>query len=104
MSVATLLPTATSGFAVLADPLETLRGRVLGQIITANSAAYDEARALPYITVDRRPLAIIRVATAGDVATTVNFARERGLSLTVRNGGHSLSCFSVVDNAIVVDI
>jgi FAD/FMN-containing dehydrogenase len=76
---------------------------VLGEIITRDDSRYEDARRLPNITADRRPLAIVNVATAEDVATTVRIAREAGLRLSVRSGGHSLGHFSVENDAVVVD-
>lgn len=61
--------------------LEALRAQLTGQLITADSAAFDVARKVVYITVDRRPLAIIRAATTADIAAAVRFAGERGLPL-----------------------
>ena len=97
------LALATSA-PVTADPIVELRGRILGEIITADSSEFEAARKLPSITADRRPLAIVRVKTAEDVAATVLFARERKLPLAVRSGGHSIAHLSVIDDAVVVDL
>jgi FAD/FMN-containing dehydrogenase len=96
--------TPTRGPAPLGDQFQALRSRLSGQIITAASADFDKARTVININVDRRPLAMVRVATAQDVAETVRFARDRGLPLAVRSGGHSLAQYSVIDDAIVVDL
>lgn len=71
-------------------PLEVLRSQLVGQLLTTESEEYDQARKTQFITVDRRPLAIVRPAEAEDVAAAVNFAREREFPLSVRSGGHSL--------------
>src|SRR5690606_36019636 len=100
-----IFPLALSTSApVTADPTVELRGRILGEIITADSSEFEAARKLPSITADRRPLAIVRVKTAEDVAATVLFARERKLPLAVRSGGHSIAHLSVIDDAVVVDL
>jgi FAD/FMN-containing dehydrogenase len=98
-----MLP-STSSLAVkpAVGPLERLRSRLAGQLVTVDSAEYDEARQTLY-TKDRYPLAVVRVANAQDVAATVDFAQESGLPLSVRSGGHSLAHLSVIDGAIVVD-
>src|SRR5262245_61790166 len=95
---------AARTFASVEDQLEALRSRLVGQLITAASADFDAARKVLYITIDRRPLAIVRAANALDVAETVRFARDRALPLAVRSGGHSLAHYSVIDDAIVVDL
>jgi len=86
------------------DRMDALRSRLKGQLLTLGSAAYDEARRTIYIHVDRYPLAIVRAADAGDVAAAVDYARNHGLPLAVRSGGHSLAQLSVVDGALVVDL
>jgi FAD/FMN-containing dehydrogenase len=88
---------------LVTDVFAELRSDLTGQLITADSADYDAARSTVNITVNRRPLVIARVADAADVAATVNFARERGLPLAVRSGGHSVARYSVIDDAVVVD-
>lgn len=89
---------------VPSDPLKALRTRLNGQLITATDADYNAARKVIYITVDRRPLAIVRPANAQDVAEAVKYARDHALPLAVRSGGHSLAHHSVIDNALVVDL
>jgi hypothetical protein len=84
--------------------LDTLGSQLSGDILTADSADFDEARSTLYITMDRRPLAIVRAANADDVAATISFARDRTIPLSVRSGGHSLAHHSVIDDAIVIDL
>jgi FAD/FMN-containing dehydrogenase len=94
----------TLTFVPATDRLESLRSRLTGTLITPESAEYDAARRVPYITVDRRPLAIVRAATTEDVAEAVRFARVHNLPLAVRSGGHSLAYHSMIDDAVVVDL
>jgi FAD/FMN-containing dehydrogenase len=84
--------------------LEALRSRIAGEVITAESPAFDGARNATFLTVDRRPLAIVRPASDFDIAAAIDVARDRGLPLAVRSGGHSLGTFSMVDGGIVVDL
>jgi FAD/FMN-containing dehydrogenase len=96
--------TRTHSFVSADDELHALRSRLAGRLITAASADFDAARKVLYITIDRRPLAIVQAANVQDVLETVRFARDRGLPLAVRSGGHSLAHYSVIDDAIVVDL
>jgi FAD/FMN-containing dehydrogenase len=84
--------------------LEELRTQLTGRLITAEHAEFDAARNVVYITVDRRPMAIVRATTTADFAAAVRFAAKRGLPLAVRSGGHSLAYYGVVDDALVVDL
>jgi FAD/FMN-containing dehydrogenase len=104
MTIALQPPTRARSFASAGDELEALRPRLAGQLITDASADYDQARKVVNITVDRRPLAIVQAANVQDVAETVRFARDRGLPLAVRSGGHSVARHSMIDDAIVVDL
>jgi FAD/FMN-containing dehydrogenase len=83
--------------------LEQLRERVRGEIVRSGDKAYDEARSVHNGMSDRRPGAVVRVANAGDVIATVLYARENGLDLAIRGGGHSAPGFGTVDDGIVID-
>jgi FAD/FMN-containing dehydrogenase len=84
--------------------MDSLHARLTGNLLTADSVGYDDARRTLYILLDRYPLAIVRAAAARDVAAAVDFARENGLPLAVRSGGHSIAHLSVIDGAVVVDL
>ena len=79
---------------------ETLNGRV----ITPDDAQYDSARTVFTGAVDRRPAMIARVANAADAARVVAYARESGLELAVRSGGHSPAGHSTTEGGIVLDV
>lgn len=80
-----------------------LRTQVRGDVITPDNAEFDEARKVHNGMIDKRPAIIVRVANAGDTMTTVNFAREYGLKLSVRGGGHSGPGFGTNDGGVVLD-
>ncbi len=69
--------------------VDTLRARVTGDVLVPGSAAYESAR-MPAMTRFRqvRPQAVVRCATAADVAATLGYAREHGIHVTPRSGGH----------------
>jgi FAD/FMN-containing dehydrogenase len=86
-------------------PLDELRAQLTGELITAEEPSYDEARGGLFLKgVDKRPLAVARVAGAEDVAAVVNAAREGGLELAVRSGGHSWAGYGTVDGGLVIDL
>ena len=86
------------------DTIAQLRSDLGGRVIEPDDAAYDEARTVFYGGIDRRPAAIARPGDALQVAQVVAAARESGLALAVRGGGHSLAGHSVVDDGIVLDL
>ena len=60
-----------------------------GRVIRPGDPGYDESRQVFYGGHDLRPAIIVRAAGADDVARTIGVARETGLELAVRSGGHS---------------
>jgi FAD/FMN-containing dehydrogenase len=84
-------------------PLAALRGEMTGEVIGPDDAGYDEARVVTYRE-DARPALIIRAADAGDVARAVDLARDSGLELAVRSGGHSGVGHGTTDGGIVLDL
>ncbi len=81
-----------------------LRTVLNGRVIAPDDAGFDKARTLFYGGFDHRPAAIIRVTDATDVAYFVSLARETGMELAVRSGGHSLAGHSVSEGGIVLDL
>jgi FAD/FMN-containing dehydrogenase len=81
-----------------------LRGGVTGRVIAPGDDGYDEARTVFYGGFDRRPAAIVRTADAADVSRIVSVARETGVELAVRSGGHSVAGHSVSEGGIVLDL
>jgi hypothetical protein len=84
--------------------LSTLRGEVSGRMIGPEDPGYDAARTVFIGGIDRHPAVIVRVADAKDVATVIRLARESGLELAVRSGGHSSIGQGVSEGGIVLDL
>ena len=85
-------------------PLDDLRGEISGEVIASADPGYDDARHVFFKGIDRRPAAIARVAGSDDVARAVTLARESGLELAVRSGGHSRAGYGTSDGGIVIDL
>jgi FAD/FMN-containing dehydrogenase len=81
-----------------------LRDRVRGRVIGPEDSDYDQARVVSLGGIDRHPAAIVRVADADDAAQVIATARETGLELAVRSGGHSGAGHSVTEGGVVLDL
>src|SRR5688500_6820081 len=92
-----------------AEPLDeatmrTFYSNVRGQVILPDDAIYKEARTVFYGGFDRHPAAIVRVKDTSDIARVVSLARESGLELAIKSGGHSLAGHSISEGGIVLDL
>jgi FAD/FMN-containing dehydrogenase len=84
--------------------IDRLRDAVKGSVIGPGDPDYDAMRSVIYGGIDPRPAVIVRVADAADIAAVIDVARETGLPLAVRSGGHSGAGHSTVDDGIVLDV
>ena len=75
-----------------------------GRILHADDPDWDAARKVYNDRFDRRPEAIVYCADAADVTNALGWAKERGLPISLRAGGHSFEAFSVVDGGVVLDL
>ncbi|MGA8847021.1 MAG: FAD-binding oxidoreductase [Nocardioides sp.] len=75
-----------------------------GPIFAPGDPGYEELRAVENLAIDRRPGLIIRCSGEADVIDGVTLARERGLLLAVRGGGHHVAGHGTVDGGLVLDL
>ena len=75
-----------------------------GSVIRRGDTEYDQARRVWNGMVDRSPALIFRCASTADIVAAVNFAREEGVVLAVRGGGHNAAGLGVVDDGLVIDL
>ena len=84
--------------------VEGLKAMLRGPVIQASDAEYETARRIFNGMIDRHPRAIARPLDAADVIASVKFARDEGLSLAVRGGGHGVAGFGTNDDGLVIDL
>ena len=75
-----------------------------GELLRDGDPGYDESRTVFNAGIDRRPALIARCTGAADVIAAVGYAREQGLQISVRCGGHSVAGHAVVDGGLMIDL
>lgn len=95
--------TAISTRVVGNDATRDFRNQCQGAVLTHRDAEYDTARRVFNHMIDRRPVLIVQPANTADVRRSVLFARELGLPLSVRGGGHNIAGSAVCDDGLMLD-
>jgi len=87
-----------------AAKLKELKGTFRGAVLLPGDNAYESARKIWNAMIDKHPAVILRCAATSDVVLAVNFARENGLILAVRSGGHNIAGNAMCDDGVVIDL
>jgi FAD/FMN-containing dehydrogenase len=82
----------------------TLDASFQGTTIRPGDRDYDVARAIYNGSIDRRPTLIVRPHGTADVIDAVTYARETGLPLSVRCGGHGVAGTSLAEGGVLIDL
>lgn len=83
---------------------EKFRTHLRGQLLRPGDAGYDAARRVWNVMIDKRPALIVRCAGTGDVVNSVKLAREHGLEVAVRGGGHNVAGNCVCEGGLMIDL
>lgn len=84
--------------------VEKLRSGFSGRIMTANDPGYDEARTIWNAMIDRRPALVAQCANDEDVIAAVRFAKDNGLLVSIKGGGHNIAGNAVCDGGFMIDL
>ncbi|MBV9202820.1 MAG: FAD-binding oxidoreductase [Alphaproteobacteria bacterium] len=84
--------------------VQSLAERLRGRLVRPGDGGYDEARKVWNGMIDRRPGLIARCAGPADVIGAVRFAREHGLLVSVRGGGHNITGNAVCEGGLMIDL
>jgi FAD/FMN-containing dehydrogenase len=89
---------------ISSDAIDTLTSTLRGCVAQAGDAGYDEARTIWNAMHDRRPGLVIRAMGTSDIRSAVNFARDNGLLISIRSGGHQIAGHAVQDGMLLLDL
>jgi len=90
--------------AASAEAIDALRSRLTGEALLRGDVGYDTARAVWNAMIDRRPGLIVRAGGVADVVAAVTFAREHGLPVSIKGGGHNVAGHAVCDGGLMIDL
>src|SRR2546423_8257692 len=86
------------------DSIGGLKSKLRGKLIGPADPGYDEARKVYNAMIDKKPRLIASCTDTADVIHCVNFARENGLLLSIRSGGHNAGGLGICDDGLVIDL
>ena len=82
--------------------LDTMKQDFSGEVILPGEAGYEQARATFFTRGD--PAVVLRPRSPEDVAAAIQYARDNGLVISIRSGGHSFAGFSTNNGGLVIDL
>jgi len=86
------------------ERLEAFSAACSGTVLQAGDEAYENARKVHNGLIDKRPALITRCRGTADVVDAIAFAREAGLEISVRGGGHNATGRAVTDGGLMIDL
>ena len=84
--------------------MQELAASLQGELVLPDTPGYESARGVWNGTADRHPALIVRPVNVADVITTITFAREQDIEVSVRSGGHSFAGYGTNDGGLVIDL
>jgi FAD/FMN-containing dehydrogenase len=86
------------------DAVEILKSKLKGTASLPHDPNYDNARKIWNAMIDRHPALIVHCAIADDVPHALRFAREHGLEVSIRGGGHNIAGNAVCEGGLMIDL
>ena len=84
--------------------IDAFRTRIRGTVLVAGDPDYEEARTVWNAMIDRRPGLIVRCLGVADVVAALQFAREYGVALSIKGGGHNIAGLAVSEGGLMLDM
>src|SRR5699024_955677 len=86
------------------EDVKAFGNQLRGKLLKPGDEGYDEACVIYNGMIQKKPGLIARCQNAGDVISSVNFAREHDLLLAIRSGGHNGPGLGTCDGGLVIDL
>ena len=86
------------------EQLEDLDSRVQGRLLGPGEQGWNDAVAIWNGMAAKTPALILQPISAHDVAAAVSFARDHGLLVSVKGGGHNIAGISIAEGGLTLDM
>ena len=87
-----------------AKHVDALRASLRGTVMVEGNPGYDDSRSIWNAMIDRKPALIVRAIGVADIVACVNFARQHGISLAMKGGGHNIAGTAVAEGGMMIDL
>jgi FAD binding domain/Berberine and berberine like len=84
--------------------VQQLRTSFAGRLLRPFDERYEEVRSIWNGAIRRRPALIASCTGTADVLAVLRFARDRGLEISVRGGGHAVAGHALCDGGVLIDL
>jgi len=86
------------------EELDQLASRITGSLLVAGDEGWDDAVLIWNAMVAKVPALVLQPTSAHDVAAAVGFARDHGLLLSIKGGGHNIAGTSIAERGLTLDM
>jgi FAD/FMN-containing dehydrogenase len=93
-----------SSLALESKAIDALRSSLRGSLLRFGDDGYYEARTVWNAMIDRKPALIARCVGVSDIVTALRFAREHGIALSIKGGGHNIAGLAVAEGGLMLDL
>jgi FAD/FMN-containing dehydrogenase len=89
---------------ILPETIERLRTQLRGPLLRPGDPGYEDSRTVWNAMIQRRPALVARCLGVADVVAGVRFARQEGLTLCIKGGGHNIAGLATCDGGLMLDL
>jgi FAD/FMN-containing dehydrogenase len=86
------------------EQLNGLGSRVTGRLLRRGDQGWDEAVLTWNGMAASVPALVVQPISAHDIAAAVSFARDHGLLLSIKGGGHNIAGTSIAEGGLTLDL
>jgi FAD/FMN-containing dehydrogenase len=97
-------PSPAPAVEMPSETVDRLRSQLRGPLLRPGEPGYEDSRTVWNAMIQRRPALIARCLGVADVAAGVRFAREEGLTLSIKGGGHNIAGLATCDGGLMLDL